>query len=97
MNQVLSLDAEGGGGGIGFEFAKFDHPIALFVRGCLLFLPGKGNGDFFARIRPTPNRNLQVALQNHVVAENVGQAYVGVNEGAYREKGKQEDEFCFHE
>ena len=74
---VLAFDGQGERRA-DFHRGEFDLPIAPGVGGCGVALAGDGHGDLLIGISPAPDGVLLVALKDHVVAENIREADVGV-------------------
>jgi hypothetical protein len=79
-----------------FEGGQLDFPAAVLVglRGGLIL--ADGNGDFLARIGLSPNADRQVALQDHLISENLGKPDVG-RAGLRRGDGCQADGKAKHQ
>jgi len=66
-------------GGIGFHRFKSDEPLAVFSGGDGLFLPRKRNGDVFFILRPSPDADWFVALEDHLTSENIGESQLSLS------------------
>ena len=64
-------------GATGLGWWQFHLPLALCIGTGAVDLPKKFDDDLLSRLSPAPDRQGAIALQYHVIAEYLGQAYVG--------------------
>ena len=88
---IRHREGVGAGDGQGHRFfrterVEFDTPLALGVGGGGLAPTADADGDFLARIRPAPDGNRGLALQDHVVRKERGQPDGGGGVGADKQR-----------
>ena len=89
-NLIVALDLELLRLRVGGGFGELHHPFAIPVGGHGLAGTGKRNGHLLTRISPTPDRGFDIALDDHVVAEDGRQFDVGIKWG--KRRGQQDGE-----
>ena len=72
--KVAGFHSEKLSGGIGFHRFKSDEPLTVLSGGDGLFLPRKRNSDVFLILRPSPDADWFVTLEDHLTSENIGES-----------------------